>query len=234
MNSDLVLNKERRKMTIKDTLDTSFEQQNEVENIPEGWTKIPCLEYLKFKKGVEPGVKNYIEKHETETTDELIPFIRVGDLQKRSSETYVKKNMFADHIVKDDNILISLDGNVGIVTRGVEGVVSSGIRTVTDMQDKATPYVYAYLKSPSFLEDLERFTPPATTIVHAGKALNSIEMLKAPTEVIDNFNNILEPCFQKILNNLREIDQLQKTRDYLLPRLLSGQIIPLIDEEGEE
>jgi type I restriction enzyme S subunit len=198
---------------------------NEFEEIPKGWKKIPCLEYFKFKKGVEPGVKNYLEKEdEIDTADQLIPFIRVGDLQKRSSEIYVKKSMFANYIVKHDHILISLDGTVGIVTRGIEGVVSSGIRTVTDIQDKATPYVYAYLKSHIFLDELERFTPGVTTIAHAGKALNYIETITAPKDIIDHFNNILDPCFQKILNNLKEIDHLRETRDYLLPKLMSGKV----------
>lgn len=46
-----------------------------------------------------------------------------------------------------------------------------------------------------------------------------------PTEsVFNRFNNLIKPIFDKIYNNAIQIQSLTKTRDTLLPKLMSGQI----------
>jgi type I restriction enzyme S subunit len=42
--------------------------------------------------------------------------------------------------------------------------------------------------------------------------------------VLQRFNQFAEPAFSQILSNIRESDTLANTRDYLLPKLLSGEI----------
>ena len=54
--------------------------------------------------------------------------------------------------------------------------------------------------------------------------MNIIPFLKASVEVNDTFAGIVAPLFEKVRHHSEEIITLQKTRDVLLPKLLSGQL----------
>ncbi len=48
---------------------------------------------------------------------------------------------------------------------------------------------------------------------------------KAPPSVYTEFNSLAEPIYQMRFNNLMESKKLAQIRDYLLPKLLSGQLV---------
>ena len=54
--------------------------------------------------------------------------------------------------------------------------------------------------------------------------LKSIEIIIPPVEVINEFNELIKPFFDAIRSNHDEIEKLQKLRDTLLPKLMSGEI----------
>ena len=54
--------------------------------------------------------------------------------------------------------------------------------------------------------------------------VNSFEMIIPSDEILNKFQSAVEPMMDKISNNEFEIQSLTKTRDTLLPKLMSGQI----------
>ena len=54
--------------------------------------------------------------------------------------------------------------------------------------------------------------------------LKSIEIIIPPAEVMEKFNKLIKPFFDTIRSNNDEIKELQKLRDTLLPKLMSGEI----------
>jgi len=54
--------------------------------------------------------------------------------------------------------------------------------------------------------------------------LKSIEIIIPPVEVMEKFNALIKPFFDSIRSNNDEIKKLQKLRDTLLPKLMSGEI----------
>jgi len=54
--------------------------------------------------------------------------------------------------------------------------------------------------------------------------LMNFEMLLPVDDVMQNFNELLQPMFEKIKNNISQIQTLSKSRDTLLPKLMSGDI----------
>ncbi|MEZ5195776.1 MAG: restriction endonuclease subunit S [Bacteroidales bacterium] len=54
--------------------------------------------------------------------------------------------------------------------------------------------------------------------------LKSIDFPKFPENLISDFNFITEPLFQKINQNKIQISTLEKLRDTLLPKLMSGEV----------
>lgn len=54
--------------------------------------------------------------------------------------------------------------------------------------------------------------------------INNFKIIIPSLEYISKFNNIVYNVFNKIMHNGLEIEQLQKLRDTLLPKLMSGEI----------
>jgi type I restriction enzyme, S subunit len=54
--------------------------------------------------------------------------------------------------------------------------------------------------------------------------VNSFEMIIPSDEILNKFQSAVEPMMDKISNNEFEIQSLTKTRDTLLPKLMSGQV----------
>ncbi|MBA2876369.1 restriction endonuclease subunit S [Thermaerobacillus caldiproteolyticus] len=56
------------------------------------------------------------------------------------------------------------------------------------------------------------------------KDIEQLKFIQPPQEVLDNFENHVSKFDALIEGNTKEIEELQELRDYLLPRLLSGEI----------
>lgn len=207
--------------SIAELFPSSFENSGtEFGDIPSGWKVGKITDLLSFKKGCEPGRKNYFEQ----SNENLAPFVRVGDLSNRNSNLYVSKDEYENYLVKEEDILLSTDGNVGIVTHGFEGVISGGIRKVSYLDGTSGGFVGEILKSKVFQNLLDINTPAETTIKHAGTALPKIRMPLPSAEIISAFDVNFSPLFKRVISNKKKINLLSGIRDALLPKLLSGDI----------
>lgn len=65
----------------------------------------------------------------------------------------------------------------------------------------------------------------------SASAIESIRAIIPPSELIEAFGKIVNPMFEKILDNLAENETLKITRDSLLPKLMSGEIDVNISNE---
>ena len=64
--------------------------------------------------------------------------------------------------------------------------------------------------------------------------LRGLECLKPKDELVSHFSKVTSPFFDEILALQRQIHNLRRTRDLLLPRLLSGQIdVSKLDDHEE-
>jgi len=64
-----------------------------------------------------------------------------------------------------------------------------------------------------------------TTVAHLGDShIKSIQLALPPQELLNKAKVALEPMSEEIITFKRKVQNLRKTRDLLLPRLMSGQI----------
>jgi type I restriction enzyme S subunit len=54
--------------------------------------------------------------------------------------------------------------------------------------------------------------------------IHSLPVLVPPIDAIEKYENLIRPFFLHIYQNNQEAEKLAATRDYLLPRLLSGEV----------
>lgn len=196
---------------------------SELGEIPKGWEVKDLKDYVKFERGIEPGSKNYF-KYQQES---MIPFLRVGDLSgKRVSNIFIEEESSKGKICKEEDILLSLDGTVGIVAVGYRGSYSTGIRkiVITDKSIINKSFVWCFLKT-GYIQDLiKEHSASKTTIAHAGKAIDFMRMILSDKKTMTNFDNLVSPLFAQIISNIKECQNLSKIRDSLLPKLMSGKI----------
>jgi len=195
---------------------------SELGEIPEGWRVVLLPEYVSFEKGIEPGSKNYFETAE----NDFIKFLRVGDLGSRGGNSiYIRKELAYGKVVNNKDILITMDATIGIVKIGLEGAYSSGIRKVYPKNKNiiSNPFIYCLLKTP-YIQNIIKAYADGTTILHAGNSINHMSIPLPNKEIMDKFSSVINHIFSKMLINIENAQTLTKTRDTLLPKLMSGQI----------
>ena len=70
-----------------------------------------------------------------------------------------------------------------------------------------------------------------TTVLHLSKkALPDYKFVKASNDLIERYNYLVKPLYEKIINIYSENIALNKLRDSLLPKLMSGEIRVPIEE----
>ncbi len=191
-----------------------------IDGVPDEWKREKIDKLVTFKRGVEPGSDNYLESYESGS----YPFYRVSDLISRNPSIFVDEQYAKKAFIKKSDLVISLDGSVGIVSIGLEGCYSTGIRKLV-IKDKKVNWVYLYfLMKSHYLQGIVNAYAKGTTIQHAGEAVKHMEPILPPQNIMDLFNEIANPMLSEILVLFEENQKLAQARDLLLPRLMSGAI----------
>ena len=189
--------------------------------IPQGWEVRRVAEFADFTKGFEPGSAAY----KKQSGVGLVRFLRVGDLSKRNSGLFVDADLAKGRVLQPLDIAITLDGSVGEVKLGLSGAYSSGVRRVDikDTQRLGWAFVYQLLLSDS-IQAIIHAHAKGTTIKHAGTAVAALVYVSPTKDVIETYERIAAPLIRQVLVLQEQVENLRRTRDLLLPRLLSGEL----------
>jgi type I restriction enzyme S subunit len=191
------------------------------DGLPDGWEEKKLKDIYIFEKGIEPGSKNYLETPDIDT----VRFIRVGDMLDNKADVYIKKALAGNSICNFDDLLVSFDGTVGRVSFGLVGCYSSGIRKI---YSKDEIYNKLWVKHQIFIseeiQDEINMHAEGTTILHASSSIDYLSFAFPSKEKIEEYDKFFDPIYKKMLHNKAQIQTLEKLRDTLLPKLMSGEI----------
>lgn len=213
---DLIENNLKRIKLLEESIQLVYEITSNHKDVKE---KLVYPEYCNFIKGSEPGTDNYTDNN----IDKNTPFLRVGDLGARNSEIFVDSKLNGLKFTKKDDILVSLDGTIGIVRIGMEGAYSSGIRKVVCNNSLIKGFTYAFLKSINGQNQIKTYAK-GSTILHASSAIPKLKFKIAINSDTEVLLNELNSMLLLIINLTKQNDKLKQSRDILLPRLMSGTI----------
>ena len=217
--NDRIELKERINNNLEELLSNIYENMLSSENLSNNWKMDKLENYVDFVTGVEPGSDNYYENWEKG----LVPFLRVGNLNSNNSLVFVEKDLTKNRIIFPKDIIISLDGSVGIVKIGFYGSYSTGIRKLKIKDKKINkPFLYCLLKSQHIQEIINKYAT-GTTILHAGKSIKHMDFILPDTNTLENFYLKCNPIFLEILKNQTEIKKLTDLKNLLLPKLILGE-----------
>ena len=85
-------------------------------------------------------------------------------------------------------------------------------------------YLYSLLFSESTISYANTISVGATMPYVRWNDFIRMYCLLPPNEIVEKYNNIVEPIFKKILGSYEYNQNLAKQRDLLLPRLMSGKL----------
>ncbi|WP_313559002.1 restriction endonuclease subunit S [Ruminiclostridium cellobioparum] len=187
--------------------------ESELGMIPEGWGVKRFDQIAKFRKGKKAAVmfsENYGE------------YVKNILLDAVSSENY--SFVLAEKMVlvePTDTIMVMDGASSGKVIIGEDGAVGSTLAKIeTSCEYKL--FLYMVLANAE-KEIMDNNTGSA--IPHANKDfINMLKLIIPDSTLLKNFNSIVQPLFIEMRTLRYKNANLRKTRDLLLPRLVSGDI----------
>ena len=157
----------------------------------------------------------------------------VSILDMKSSGIYINKSSeyLTDEAIKKCNIkiipkntlLLSFKLTIGRIAITYLDKTTTNEAIAHFLTDKkgATEYLYCYLKKFNF--NTLGSTSSIATAVNS-KIIKEMPFIIPQEKDLENFYNLVKPLFENIKNNQIESEKLTNLKDYLLPKLMNGEI----------
>lgn len=129
--------------------------------------------------------------------------------------------------------LISVRAPVGAQNMALEKCCIG--RGLSAFRFKTNPkfYTYTYFKLRQLMNEIKRFNDEGTVFGSISKSdFEKIEITIPPYDKISSFEDIAKPINDKVIKNCHQIAKLEKIRDTLLPKLMSGEVRVQYAEEA--
>ncbi|WP_049895792.1 restriction endonuclease subunit S [Oribacterium sp. NK2B42] len=181
-----------------------------------GWKGLKKSEYL-------PQSEYRIINGET-LTQSGIDWNKAGYI---SEERYIES---PEIMLKVGDILLSKDGTIGKIgyvdSLELPTSVASGIFVIRNTKPDiiSTTFIYYLLKSRLFTSFIAARTEGSVIPHLYQKDFMEFEFPLPTAEKMAEFEDVAEPMFSQIVNNLNENKRLAALRDNLLPKLMSGEL----------
>lgn len=162
---------------------------------------------------------------------EDIPFITIPDMHNSVYTVKTERSLSlfgADSqptkTLPKNSICVSCIGTAGLVTLvSTPSQTNQQINSIIPKENVSPYFVYLLMKTKS--DEINKYGQSGSTIVNLNKTqFAKLECIIPSTESLIEFNDLLEPLFNKILVNMKENIALTNLRDTLLPKLMSGEI----------
>ena len=202
--------------------------------ILKGWKVKPIGEVAEFVKGLSYRSNELVDNlTEGEIFITLKIFKRGGGF--RPEYKYYRGNRYSDEqVVYDGDLVIALtDMTSDAKVVGAPALVilppykDKGILSLDAAKLNVPQYMkeYAYLYLKDSQEENSTFAN-GVNVLHLNLNLFKVGklILIPPQPILQHFHSLVEPLFQKIILNQKQIMVLRKIRDALLPKLVFGKL----------
>jgi type I restriction enzyme, S subunit len=206
--------------------------ESELGLIPKGWGVGKVADFGQIVTGKTPPTKE-----ETYFGDE-IPFIKIPDMhgqvfiiQTSSRLSKIGAESQGNKYIPAGSICVSCIATAGLVCLTSEpSQTNQQINSIVPLNDSWAEFIYCQM---SVLGDHIRLlgSGGSATLNLNKNDFSNIRVLLPPNNVVAQFHVQVAAWFSQILNCYQESRQLAATRDYLLPRLLSGALSVAAGEE---
>lgn len=199
--------------------------ESELVEIPEGWKVKPLSEFGQIICGKTPS------KSKQDFFGGEIPFIKIPDMQTQlflinseDSLTSIGADTQQNKYIPEDSICVSCIATVGLV--GIttkKSQTNQQINSIIPMSKIYREYLYLSMVNLSSFLNAIGSGGTATLNINTG-IFSNLKILYPNSEIINSFNSVSSPLFNKIKSNSMQMDMLCKCRNVILPKLMGGEV----------
>lgn len=199
-----------------------------VEEALEDWEEVPFEQFFDFMEG--PGIRNW------QYTESGTPFINIRlisngdiDISKASFVSNEEANGKYSHFhLKAGDMIVSTSGTLGknaiVRSYHLPLILNTSVIRFRPRDGRSQSFVYQYLNSRLFQEHLESAASGSVQANFGPTHLKQMTLSKPPQEILDRYLVQADPLYEKLALNQAQIKSLEKLRDTLLPKLMSGEV----------
>ena len=241
---DKIENLQAQNKTLEQTAQTIFKEwfgKYQVGNdLPDGWRVGELDEFIEFINGYSFKSKELLKEQEAD----CYKVFKMGDIKKgggfnhNKTKSYFPKkdaSKLDKYILKNGDLLmsmtdmkdaISLLGHTALMIYDNEYIVNQRVGLIRAKNEINIDYPFLYLLTNDayFIANLRGRANSGVQINLSTKAIKESLFNVPDKDTNKKFNDLVKPLFEKRKNNYIEIQSLKKTRDTLLPKLMSGKI----------
>lgn len=194
--------------------------------IPEGWRVGKFNEVVKICGGTTPDTKNL------EYWNGNINWTSPKDLSDNKEMFLTKtKNKITEKglakigsgLLPLKTLLLSSRAPIGyLAITNIAVAINQGYIAFLPDGFFSNEYMFIWLKL--HMDKVVSSANGSTFLEISKTSFKNIEVIIPEKSFLDNFQNVIEPIFAKILNNINQIQTISNSRDTLLPKLMSGEV----------
>ena len=216
----------RENATLEAMAETLFRQWF-IEEAKEDWKEGKLDDILSVKGGTTPSTK---ESHFwnggiawTSPRDvTTLKGVYLFKTEKTITEDGLRE--ISSGLLPKGTLLMSSRAPVGVLAFSeIPVAINQGYIAILDNKGYAKEFIYLWLK---LNMDLVHSYSNGSTFMEISKsAFKSLELQIPSIKEVERFVNGIKPIFEKIRNNEKHIQTLIQTRDSLIPKLMSNEIV---------
>jgi type I restriction enzyme S subunit len=186
-------------------------------HIPQGWEVKTVKDVATVTYGFPFASKKF-------NTDGIgTPVIRIRDILDGSINTFTDEEAEPKYHLKNGDILVGMDGDFHMcIWSSGHAFQNQRVAKFESNGNIGNYHLFLALELP--IQTWNK-SIVGTTVAHLGDMhIKTIQIAWPPAKILAKAREILEPMSEQIIGLKRQIRNLRRTRDLLLPRLLSGQV----------
>ena len=209
----------RQNKTLEAMAETLFRQWF-IEEAKEDWEDKSLSSIATFTNGLA------CQKYPPQLNEPKLPVLKIKDLTSGISESsdWATANVDPKYIVNHGDVIFAWSASLMVkIWSGETCVLNQHLFNVTS--DEYPKWFYYQWCKYHLEEFISISQSHATTMGHIKRKDLDEAMVKVPSQSeLQDMAMQFEPLMDKLISNLKQIQMLEKLRDTLLPKLMSGEV----------
>ena len=209
----------RQNKTLEAMAEALFRQWF-VEEAGEGWEEKPLSSIADFLNGLA------CQKYPPRNDVDKLPVLKIRELSNGISENtdWITTDINKSYIVENGDVIFAWSASLMVkIWDGEKCVLNQHLFKVTS--EKYPKWFYFMWCKFHLNEFIAISETHATTMGHIKRGDLDNAMVLIPSDLeLKKMNNTIEPIIEKIITNYNQLRILEKLRNTLLPKLMSGEV----------
>ncbi|PTM60086.1 restriction endonuclease subunit S [Phreatobacter oligotrophus] len=203
-----------------------FPDRFDEEGKPEGWEMAKLSDFMHFQGGTQPPASEFIDKQ----SEGYVRLLQIRDFYTSSHITFIRDTDRLRKVHVDD-ICIGRYGSgtgdekdsLGRMCRGLTGAINVALVAVEPLFN-CREWLATYIGSGDFRRAVSGGSSRAVQAGFRQSDLAFVSVVRATAEVHNAFEAIGTLVWERKKSSISENETLAATRDFLLPKLMSGEV----------